>query len=187
MGEKRAINAKEFVADVRSGMADSDLMKKYLLTQTGLRSVFGKLIRLQALTEKEIDGRPRADQQSVDKAASRRFPRYRLDFDLPVFDQDRPLTIGTVRDITEKGVGVHGISAKEGERKILVVGPALRYEIPQFALEAVCRWTRDEESTLGIRAGFEVIALSERSLEGLRKLISRLTSHKEADQESDSR
>ncbi len=184
MGEKRAINGKEFVADIRSGMTDSDLMKKYLLTNTGIQKVFRKLIGLKMLTEEEIDGRPQTDQQAAPQAAARRFPRYRLNFDLPVFDQDRPLTVGTVRDITEKGVGVDGISAKEGERKILVVGPALRYEIPQFALEAVCRWTRDEKPKGGSRAGFEVIALSERSLEGLRKLISRLTSHKEGDQES---
>ena len=41
---KRAIKAKEAVADIRSGMDDGALMEKYLLSAEGLQSLFDKLV-----------------------------------------------------------------------------------------------------------------------------------------------
>ena len=42
--EKKKISAKEAVADIRSGMSDSALMSKYLLSNAGLQSLFDKLV-----------------------------------------------------------------------------------------------------------------------------------------------
>ena len=41
---KRAIKAKEAVADIRSGMDDAALMEKYHLSAEGLQSLFDKLV-----------------------------------------------------------------------------------------------------------------------------------------------
>ena len=41
---KRAIKAREAVADIRSGMDDGALMEKYLLSVEGLQSLFDKLV-----------------------------------------------------------------------------------------------------------------------------------------------
>jgi hypothetical protein len=41
---KRAIKAKEAVADIRSGMDDASLMEKYHLSAEGLQSLFDKLV-----------------------------------------------------------------------------------------------------------------------------------------------
>ena len=42
--EKKKISAKEVVTDIRAGMCDSDLMKKYLLSNAGLQSLFDKMV-----------------------------------------------------------------------------------------------------------------------------------------------
>ncbi len=42
--EKKKISAKDALADIRSGMTDADLMSKYLLSNTGLQSLFDKLV-----------------------------------------------------------------------------------------------------------------------------------------------
>ena len=42
--EKKKISAKKAVADIRSGMSDADLMGKYVLSNTGLQSLFDKLV-----------------------------------------------------------------------------------------------------------------------------------------------
>ena len=42
--EKKKISAKNAVADIRSGMSDADLMSKYALSNTGLQSLFDKLV-----------------------------------------------------------------------------------------------------------------------------------------------
>ena len=41
---KKAIKAKEAVADIRSGMDDAALMEKYHLSSEGLQSLFDKLV-----------------------------------------------------------------------------------------------------------------------------------------------
>lgn len=56
MGKKR-ISAKEAVADIRSGMDDSALMKKYNLLPDGLQSLFDKLVNAGFLDLAEIQRR----------------------------------------------------------------------------------------------------------------------------------
>jgi len=41
---KRAVSARQAVADIRSGMVDADLMRKYHLSATGLQSLLDKLV-----------------------------------------------------------------------------------------------------------------------------------------------
>ncbi len=52
---KRRINAKDAVKDIRSGMADSDLREKYGLSATGLDSLFTKLVGAGLLQQHELD------------------------------------------------------------------------------------------------------------------------------------
>ena len=42
--EKKKLSAKKVVGDIRSGMSDAALMRKYLLSNAGLQSLFDKLI-----------------------------------------------------------------------------------------------------------------------------------------------
>jgi len=57
--EKRKINAKEAVADIRDGMDDSALMGKYNLSPTGLQSLFDKLVNGGFIDLSEMQGRLR--------------------------------------------------------------------------------------------------------------------------------
>jgi hypothetical protein len=54
---KRTINAKEAVADIRSGMTSSDLMQKYGVSAKGLEALFRKLVAAGLLHENELDRR----------------------------------------------------------------------------------------------------------------------------------
>jgi hypothetical protein len=54
---KRKISAKEAVADIRSGMTDSDLMKKYNLPPEGLQSLFDKLVNAGIIDLAEMQSR----------------------------------------------------------------------------------------------------------------------------------
>ncbi|MBI4964827.1 MAG: zinc ribbon domain-containing protein [Desulfomonile tiedjei] len=55
--DKRKISAKQIVADIRAGLDDARLQRKYGLSHEALESVYGKLIRAGALKEVEIRGR----------------------------------------------------------------------------------------------------------------------------------
>jgi len=54
---KPKISAKELIADIRAGMDDPALMKKYGLAAQGLQSIFNKLIAAGALQQDELDNR----------------------------------------------------------------------------------------------------------------------------------
>jgi hypothetical protein len=54
---KRKINAKAAVKDIRSGMADSDLRKKYGLSANALDALFSKLIGAGLLNQYDLDQR----------------------------------------------------------------------------------------------------------------------------------
>jgi hypothetical protein len=52
--EKRRLSAKQIVADIRSGMDDAELRRKYNLSQGSLDGVYRKLVTAGALSEAEI-------------------------------------------------------------------------------------------------------------------------------------
>ena len=54
---KKTINAKEAVADIRSGMTSSELMEKYRVSAKGLDALFGKLVAAGLLHENELNRR----------------------------------------------------------------------------------------------------------------------------------
>ncbi len=54
---KRKITANEVLADLREGLDDFALMKKYQLTSQGLQSLFNKMINSGAITPTELEDR----------------------------------------------------------------------------------------------------------------------------------
>ncbi len=54
---KPKIGARQALNDVRSGMTDAELMKKYSLTDKGLESLFRKLVEAKLLEESFVRGR----------------------------------------------------------------------------------------------------------------------------------
>jgi len=64
--EKREIQAKEILNDIRSGMDYSDLMTKYKLTLRGLDSAFQKLLAAGLISEKELNSRKPGFGETVD-------------------------------------------------------------------------------------------------------------------------
>ena len=57
MREKRKIDGKPILDDVRSGMTDGELQVKYSLSANGLSTIFEKLVARQAISHTELCGR----------------------------------------------------------------------------------------------------------------------------------
>ncbi|MEW6347735.1 MAG: hypothetical protein AB1646_01625 [Thermodesulfobacteriota bacterium] len=60
------VNAYEMARDIRSGIADSGLLRKYHLSSRELQSTFGKLVRLGIITQDDLDGRFDGVDNTVD-------------------------------------------------------------------------------------------------------------------------
>jgi uncharacterized protein (DUF433 family) len=57
MTNKRKVNAKEVLKDLRSGMDDAALMERYNLSSLGFESLFTKLLKTGLITQEEFDDR----------------------------------------------------------------------------------------------------------------------------------
>ena len=89
--QKRVINAREIIHDVRSGMTDGELMKKYRLSSMGLQSAFSKLLNSRLLTVDEIYGQPHRDDENntVIIDDPRNVPSRFLTISVPLYEKSR--------------------------------------------------------------------------------------------------
>jgi outer membrane protein assembly factor BamB len=64
--EKVKVQAHEVVADLRAGISDTELMKKYALSARGLLSLYDKLIKVGLVDQAEMDERVQHLETTVD-------------------------------------------------------------------------------------------------------------------------
>ncbi len=175
MTEKRRIKAKDIVNDIRAGLTNLQLRDKYHLSSQGLQSIFTKLADAKAVRDGELDGRTQTGDDTVGLDQKRVWSRNYVLVRLPVYGAENLTVEGQVRDITEKGLQVAGLSVIVGDCKTLVLQADDFADIHPFAFEAQCRWVRRETGHRETSAGFEIVDISEGALQELRKLIRVLT------------
>jgi hypothetical protein len=167
--EKRTISAREIVGDIRSGLTDTELMSKHLISRAKLNKICSKLVETGALTRRVLSERRSAFKDSV-TIDFRFFQRALPIFSTAVYDRENPANTGRIRDISERGVGARDLAAELNEVKSLVVLPNALLELNAFAFQARCRWTKRLED--GARySGFEIISASVSDLNKLNNLI----------------
>lgn len=168
------IRASEVVSDLRNGLTNSELMKKYSLSERQLHSLFAKLKTAKLFTGPDFERRifRLEDTQIVHVRKSTRFHPI---MGLPIYSLDDLTTQYTVRDISEKGFHIIGMSTKLGERKSFVVQGEELADVLPFAFEAECRWVRADSNKNEFNAGFEIVKISKDDLRELRKLVEQAT------------
>jgi len=175
MPQKRKISAKDIINDIRGGMTDSELMDKYRLSIKGLQSIFRKLEAVRAIKPSELYGRFPGFDDTIEVDQVRRQLREYLELSLPIYETERPEKIGSVRDISMRGIGAKGIQASPGEVKTLVINPVDLLSIDPFSFEAICRWVRRDGPNRDYVAGFEITVISEDHEKRLRDLVSKIS------------
>jgi hypothetical protein len=94
-----------------------------------------------------------------------------VNFELPIYEKDKPKTWGIVLDITEGGVGLKGIEAITGEFKNFAIPASKFYDVARVEFRARCSWVNREESTGKCIGGFEIINISRGASVELRKWV----------------
>lgn len=188
---KRTILVGELVNDIRGGMTDAELMRKYDLALEGLQRVFKQLLDFRAMREEEIYGRLPAYADEVIIGAPeavlenlREDPRYHVDTAICVYDARKSEVKGALRDIHLRGMGVRGFRAAVDETSTFVVAPEAPLGVEPFMFEAQCRWTGRERGG-ELCAGFRITKISEENQEKLERLIEILSARLTAPDPSD--
>jgi hypothetical protein len=175
MSPKLKIRAIEMVNDIRSGMTDPELMKKFNLSPGSLQRVFRKLLEAEAISPDEIFWRPPATDEIVDfGAAYRILDRYELDITLPVYELNNPDNKGMVKDICVNGVGIRGVEAVVNEIKIFVIPAEKLFGNERVEFDAICRWAKRDKIDGECSSGFEVLTVTRGNLKDLEMAIRRI-------------
>lgn len=172
---KIRIKVADIVHDIRSGLAEYDIMIKYGLSSHGLQSAFRQLIAAKLITYDEICGRSPEFDDTCELVDGRRAPRNYVVFELPVVDANDATNRGWVRDVTEKGLKVSGLKTSQGSIMRLLIMPEDFEDFEPFSLEARCEWVSDADRPRKCQAGFQITDISSKSMDELRKLIDFMT------------
>lgn len=173
MPSERKILAGEVAKDIRSGMGDVELMEKYKLSAKGLQSLFKKILNARIMRPSDFSGRYRTYDHTVVLEDPRSSPRESVGFSLPVHELNHPEAVGLVRDLSELGLRVDGISVEVGQTKTLVIPAQELFLADRVVLEAQCTWTDPGESAGTPTVGLQIMKV----LEGdLNKLIATVRS-----------
>ncbi|MFH1117534.1 MAG: PilZ domain-containing protein [Pseudomonadota bacterium] len=175
MSQKPHVAVKDIVNDIRSGVPDHELMRKYNLSVKGVQRAFEKLVLIGAVTRAEIDARGQAAADTIFFQSMRELPRHYLVVQIPIHViGDNSKTVGKVRDITEQGLGISGVEATVGEEKTFGFYPDEFISVQPFTFKAECRWA-EQKGPKDFVAGFQITNITKDGLEKLRQLIQDLT------------
>lgn len=175
MTTKRKLRAKEVLADIKAGMSNTELMERYSLSGKGLRKVFQKLLEAKALTEAEVDERYSLAEDTGEISMLRDHVRSHVVFSIPVYETGNLSREGWIVDISELGLQVEGLDVAVGEIKSLMIKADEFADIFPFAFDAQCRWVKHVAPHQELRAGFEIVDISDKGAEELLKVMQALT------------
>ncbi len=173
MAAQREIKAKQLIEDIRLRLTASELMQKYQLLPRELESVFRQL-RKAIGSPGTLYGRSHVQGHAPDFDKIRLLPRNDVPLPVPVHDLNRLHLKALLTDITEKGLGVHGIEAQAGDVINFVVRADKFFPVNQFKVRAVCRWAGRSNESGEFAAGFEITDISSKNLDELRNFITSL-------------
>ena len=115
-----------------------------------------------------------SDEEKDDYKDKRQVPRCYPVVELPIYDVDDPTVEGLVWDISEKGVQLSGIEARVNQRKTFFIQANDFGSFSPFSFEAECRWVTTEPESGQCLCGFEILGISDKDMDELRKVIDLL-------------
>src|SRR5271157_1222193 len=138
MSPKQQISAREFIQDTRAGMTCSELAEKYKLSPNSIQRIFRGMIDGEIMTIDELAGRyalfDDTAQHGIDSV--RLLFRQVVNFVLPIYEKEKPKTLGIVLNITEGGVGLKGIEAITGESKNFAIPANKLFDVARVEFRA---------------------------------------------------
>ncbi len=171
MAYKRKIIAEHIVQDIRSGMNNTLLMEKYMLSERGLNKIFRKLLDHKAMTPDELSPRMAsyADLDSLDYL--RESSLKELVCLVPIYEEDFKHLRGSVCELTETSIGVTGLDAAVGDIRKFVIPADEFFSIPAFSFDAICRWAEERNESTGSVSAYEITDISNKNYQRLKRLI----------------
>ncbi len=116
------------------------------------------------------------DEPLPEKTDRREEERYSGALTLPVYEATKRHNKGVIMNVSEGGIGVHGLSAEPGQRKTLVIQADYGFAtFDSIVMVTECRWIETKGKPWERNSGFKVLQLTPKNVLELAKLISTLS------------
>jgi hypothetical protein len=176
---KLTIKVVDLVRDIRSGLTDAELMKKYQLSSVKLRSALKKLVDAKAISPSELleehaitsDDTEDIEFTLVVPRDMRLLSRYDVRVPLTIYAAKEPDVHGTVVNISGRGVGTKGLDVAERQVSTVVIPAEDFPHIEPIVFKARCRWSRHAPLLRNCSCGLEILSFMEGNDTELRKLV----------------
>lgn len=171
MDGNHRISGKALAQDIRTGMGDGEIMAKYGLSPRDVERLFRKLLKSKLITPAELYAVSSLYKVKIDTIKNRRFPRADLSVRIPIYDINSS-SVGLLRDVSETGLRVAGISAEPGTVKTFQIPVDMYIEADPLLVIAQCKWARIKGNNRKyFVAGFELQDVSDHDAEILKGFI----------------
>ncbi len=164
--EQKAVTSA-IVEDISAGMPEDQLRQKYGLSQAGFQAVLNKLVDRGLISRKAVDLLLGPGNETMLPFPIRRKQRYRVPATVSIRGSKASTSIGTVLDISEKGLSVVGLEARPDESQMLTILGDDLGEVAPFEFKARCRWVKKDSNDGRPLAGFEITEISPENVNAL--------------------
>lgn len=172
MTRDEKLRKEDFLEDLRSGMADHELMAKYHLTPRGLGTLFRNLVNAELISFAELIKISTGQLNLPEVVAEYRTrSRRQVEFLLPISDSEQPENTGFVYDVTDDGIGTRGLKTRVGEMKTFVIPADDYFQSDPIVFRGICRWVDEKPDRWESGAGFKVVSILKGSLGELQDMI----------------
>lgn len=171
MKPKIHIRSGEVVKDLKAGLSNEEVKQKYNLSDRQLHSLFEKLKAAKLLTGPDFEERSSRLGEAL-LSHLRKTPRIHPAVSIPVYVLDDLTTEYTLKDLSEGGFQIDGLSTKLGERQSFVVQGEELADVSPFSFEAECKWVKADSNKKEFYAGFAIVKIEPADLDELRKLVA---------------
>jgi hypothetical protein len=174
VSSKRQIPERECMALIRSGMTDEGLMEKYRLSRRGLQKLYLALIESKQISEEELYAQSALFRRRVDHLHARCSRRVDLGLPLWIFELNSARR-GLVRDISETGMRIAGITSFVGEEKTFQLPVDMFLGSDPLLLCARCIWVETKGKSVEYsEAGYRIVHVSQNDKDALKRLVGML-------------
>jgi hypothetical protein len=171
MDVNHRISGKNLAQDILTGMGDGAIMAKYGLSPKGIERLFKKLLKSKLITPAELYTMSSLYKIKIDTLKNRRHPRADLAVRIPIYDISSS-SVGLLRDVSETGLRVAGITAEPGNVKTFQIPVDMYIEADPLLVIAQCKWAMIKGNNRKyFVAGFELQDVSDHDAGILRDFI----------------
>jgi hypothetical protein len=167
----KKIPVREFLADFRAGMTDTEMIDKYQISPHQLRSIFKRLLDRQVIDPIAFEAWQIFGNNDV-PLDIRRYPRIALESRPPVYDAANPENRGVIIDVSAHGLGVEGLRARFDEMMTLIVPSTEVTPFGPIAFDARCRWMRANVGRDCFAGGFYVLVAGAMNWDSICRLLA---------------